>query len=234
MLYFPQTSIEISRERPVALGSQITAEGAALVAATVGGQFGVKQSTGGAGEVFQGVSINSVTGLTQVPFIESAVPGSDNAIVLHAEPLGGTVRVFRKDTGAALASAATADATHYAVDAGNPKKFLFDASLAAVEIQVVYSYAPTLAQAVALQGNVLPGGPAGQYLGQVGVVTRGDVYTDQWDTAADWSNPVGVKLGANGKFTSTTVAAEALRGVTIIELPTAARSYLGLSINAAV
>jgi hypothetical protein len=48
MLYFPQTSIEISRERPVALGSQITAEGAALVAATVGGQFGVKQSTGGA------------------------------------------------------------------------------------------------------------------------------------------------------------------------------------------
>lgn len=234
MLYFPQTSIEISRERPVAQGSQITAEGAALVSVLVGGVFGVKQSTGAAGEVLAGVSINTVTGLTQVPKIDEAVLGNSNAIVLGAEPIPGTVRVIRADTNAELTAAATADATHYAVDAGNPKRFLFDAALQGTGFQIVYAYAPTLAQAMALQGNVLPGGPAGQYLGQVGVISRGDVYTDQWDTTGDWSTAVGVVLKANGKFGPAATAGAALRGVQIIELPTAGRSYLGININAAV
>lgn len=234
MLYFPQTNIELSRERPVAAGHMITAEGAALVSDLTGGQYGVKQSTGAANEVFVGISINSVTSLTETPKIEEALPGSANAIVLAAEPLAGTVRVIRVDTGAVLTAAATADATHYAVDAQNPRKFKFDAALATVGIKVIYSYAPTLAQAMALQGNILPGGPAGQYLGQVGVITRGDVFTDQWDTAGDWSTAKGVALAANGKFTPVADPADALRGVQLIELPSAARSTLGLNINAAV
>jgi len=234
MLYFPQTRIELSVERPVAQGSQITAEGAALVSNLTGGVYGVKQSTGAAGEVFAGVSINSVTSLTQAPKIEESVLGNTNAIFLAADPLPGTVLVVRKDTGAVLTAAASADATHYAVSGTNAKQFLFDAALQGVAIKVVYAYAPTLVQAMALQGNVLPGGPAGQYLGQVGVVTRGDAYTDQWDTSADWSSAVGVVLLANGKFGPTAVAANAIRGIQIIELPTAGRSYLGLNINAAV
>lgn len=231
MLYFPQTSIEISRERPVAGGSLITAEGAALVGVMVGGVYGVKQATGVAGEKLSGISLNTVTGLTQVPKIEAAVLGATNGIVLAAEPIVGTVRVFRKDSGAALTAAATADATHYSVDPANPRRFVFDATLVGVGFGIVYSYAPTLVQAMALQGNVLPGGPAGQYLGQVGVITRGDVYTDQWNTALDWSTAVGVVLGANGKFEPTTDAAVAAQGVQIIELPSASRSTLGLAIN---
>lgn len=234
MLYFPQTRIELSVERPVAQGSQITAEGAALVSNLTAGVYGVKQSTGVAGEVFAGVSINSVTSLTQAPKIEEAVLGNSNAIILAAEPLPGTVRVVRADTNVALASAAAADATHYAVDPLNAKKFLFDASLQGVPFKIIYSFAPTLAQAMALQGNVLPGGPAGQYLGQVGVVTRGDAYTDQWDTSADWSAAVGVTLLANGKFGPAATPAAAIRGIQIIELPSAGRSYLGININAAV
>lgn len=234
MLYFPQTSIEISRERPVAQGSQITAEGAALVSSLSGGVYGVKQSTGAAGEVFAGVSINSVTSLTQAPKIEEAVLGNTNALYLAADPLPGTILVTRKDTGAVLTAAATADATHYAISATNAKKFIFDVSLQGVAVNVVYAYAPTLVQAMALQGNTLPGGPAGQYLGQVGVITRGDAYTDQWDTSADWSTAVGVVLLANGKFGPTATAANATRGIQIIELPSAGRSYLGLNINAAV
>lgn len=231
MLYFPQTRIELSVERPVAQGSQITAEGAALVGVLVGGVFGVKHSAGVAGERFTGVSINSVTALTQAPKIEEAVLGSTHAIVVGAEPIGGTVRVVVGTT--VLAAAAAPSATEYAVDPLNPRRFLFDASFTGQKVTIVYAYAPTLAQAMALQGNVLPGGPAGQYLGQVGVVTRGDVFTDQWDTTADWSTAVGVVLGANGKFAPTANPANALQGVQIIELPSAQRSYLGLNINAA-
>lgn len=231
MLYFPQTSIEISRERPVAGGSLITAEGAALVGVMVGGVFGVKQSTGGAVEKLTGISLNTVTSLTQVPKIEDAVLGATNSIILAAEPLAGTVRVFRKDTGAALTVAGAVGATNYTVDPLNARRFIFDASLVGVKFGIIYSYAPTLVQAMALQGNTLPGGPAGQYLGQVGVITRGDVYTDQWNTAANWSTAVGVTLGANGKFEPTADASAAISGVQIIELPSASRSTLGLSIN---
>jgi hypothetical protein len=231
MLYFPQTRIELSVERPVAQGSQITAEGAALVGVLVAGLFGVRQSAGVAGERLHGVSINSVTALTQVPKLEEAVLGNTNAIVVGAEPIGGSVRVVVGTT--VLTAGATASPTQYAISPTNPRQFLFDASFQGQAVSIAYAYAPTLAQAMALQGNVLPGGPAGQYLGQVGVITRGDVYTDQWDTAADWSTAVGVTLAAGGKFAPTANVANALEGVQIIELPSAARSFLGLSINAA-
>lgn len=231
MLYFPQTRIEHSVERTVAQGSQINAEGAALVRVTIGGAIGVKQSTGAAGERLTGVSINSVTNLTQVPSIQEAVLGNTNAIVLGAEPIPGTIRVVADNN--PLTAGASAGSTAYAVDSTNPRRLILDASFQGKKIVVVYQYAPTLAQAMALQGNILPGGPAGQYLGQVGVVTRGDVYTDQWDTAADWSSAVGVVLAANGRFGPAATLAAALQGVEILELPTAARSYLGLTINCA-
>lgn len=230
MLYFPQTRIENSVERPVAQGSQITAEGAALVGALVTGIFGVRQSSGASGERLHGVSINSVTSMTQVPRIEEAVLGNTNSIILGAEAIGGSPRVVVGTT--VLTAGPAASATQYAVDPTNARRFLFDASFQAQLVTIAYAYAPTLAQAMALQGNVLPGGPAGQYLGQVGVITRGDVYTDQWDTAADWSTAVGVALGANGKFVPVAAIANAIEGVTILELPSAARSFLGLSINA--
>lgn len=232
MLYFPQTHIENSVERVVAAGSLITAEGAALVRVNVAGAIGVRLSTGTAGEILTGVSINSVTNLTQAPRIETSVLGSTNAVFVGAAPIAGTSRVVADTT--VLTLAAAPSATNYAVDPTNPQRLLFDPSFQTKRITVVYQYAPTLAQAMALQGNVLPGGPAGQYLGQVGVITRGDVYTDQWDTSADWNAAPGVVLAANGKFGPAPNAAAAIRGVEILELPTASRSYLGLTINAAV
>lgn len=234
MLYFPQTRPEVSVERPVALGSLIASEGAALIDSLSGGQYGVKPSTGVAGEVFVGVSLNSVSTMTQAPAIDEATIGNTLAVTLTHLPLPGSVRVVKTATGAVLAAAAAASATEYAVDANNPQRFIFDASLQGAGVTVTYSFAPTVAQAVAMQGNILPGGPAGQYLGQVGVITRGDVFTDMWDTAADWSTAVGVVLQASGRFGPTAVAANALRGVRIIELPTAGRAALGLNINAAV
>lgn len=235
MLYFPQTRIELSVERPVAQGSLITAEGVALVNSLTGGSYGVKHSAGAVGEVFAGVAFNSVTPLTQAPKIQEFIVGaSPFAVVLDSEPLPGTVRVVRLDTNLPIAAAGAASATEYEVDGGNPRRFIFHSSMVGVPVSISYSYAPTLVQAMALQGNVLPGGPAGQYLGQVGVITRGDVYTDQWNTAADWSSAVGVVLLANGKFGPTSNPATAIRGVQIIELPSASRSYLGLNINASV
>ena len=230
MLYFPQTSIEISKERAVALGHQITAEGAALVGDLTGGIYGVKLSTGNAGEKLAGVSLNQVTSLVAVPKIEVLTVGAGNSMLLGAEPIPGTLRVVRAD-GQVYTEAGTPGATAYDVDNANPRKLNFVVGDLGKGYTVTYRYAPTLVQAMAIQGNTLPGGPAGQYLGQVGVITRGDVYTSEWDTTADWSTAVGVTTDADGKFTPVTAIADAMAGTQIIELPTAGRAYLGLNIN---
>lgn len=229
MLYFPQTRVENSTNRAVANGFRITAEGAALVGVIVAGLYGVKMAAGSGSERFQGVSVDSVTDLTSAPKYETGTIGSGAAVILGAEPLAGTVRVVVGST--VLTAAGSADSTHYAVDGSNAKRFIFDNSFVGSSYIITYQYAPTLAQAMALQGNVLPGGPAGQYLGQTGVITRGDVYTDQWDTTADWSTAVGVVLAANGRFAPTATLSSALEGTQLLEAPSATRAILGLNIN---
>lgn len=232
MLYFPQTRVELSTERAVALGHQITVEGAALVADLTGGIYGVKQSAGVADEKFVGVSVNQVTSMFSTPTIQTLAVGTGNSILLPQTPIAGTVRVVRQADGQVYTEAGAPGATAYDVDGTNPAKFNFLVGDLGKFFVITYRYAPTLAQSMALQGNVLPGGPAGQYLGQVGVITRGDVYTSHWDTTADWSTAVGVGMDADGIFTPVTVVADQIPGTQIIELPTAGRGYLGLNINA--
>lgn len=232
MLYFPQTRVELSTERAVAAGHQITVEGAALVSDLTGGQYGVRQASGTAGEKFVGVSVNQVTSMYSQPTIQTLAVGTGNSILLPQTPIPGTVRVVRQADNQVYTEGAAPGATVYDVDNANPQKFNFLLADAGKVFVITYRYAPTLAQSMALQGNVLPGGPAGQYLGQIGVITRGDVYTNHWDTTADWSTAVGVVMDADGVFSPTTVVADQIPGTQIIELPTAGRGYLGLNINA--
>ena len=232
MLYFPQTSIELSRERPVAPGTLITAEGAALVAVMTNGEFGVQLSTGAANEQFAGVSINSQTTLLQKPEIQVLTAVSNGAsgtaeramVTLPYAPVGA-MRVTPRAGGRALT-----------VESVNGKDVILEASAIGTVLRVQFAFEPTVAQAIGFQGNVLPGGPAGQYMGQVGVITRGDVYTDQFvqDGAWELDTNTHVKLDANGMFAPATAAdADRLEGVYIVAKPTMGRAYLGLSVNIA-
>lgn len=232
MLYFPQTRIEFSNDRPVAAGVAIPAEGVALVNTLVGGTFGVKPSTGTTGEVFAGVSLSQPISIISAPKVEVQV-AANGAILLAFAPLAGTVSVVNTATNVAL-TPGTVDATHFAVDGTNTRQINLDASNNGNTYSIAYRYSPTLAQQLSLQGNTMPGGPAGAYLGTIGVITRGDVYTSEFDTSGNWATAVGVTIGANGAFVPQSVAANCIRGVQIIELPSSSRAFLGLNINAAV
>lgn len=234
MLYFPNTRVELSLERPVASGVVIPAEGLALIADYTGGVFGARPSTGAATDQFIGVSVNRVIDMTQRPNAElvtsSAAPST---ALLQFAPLTGTLRVETVSTGVALTVVVGAPAAgEVQIDPVNPLQLNFNAAQASTQFLVSYVYALTVAQAIAIQGNQDPGGPAGRYLGQIGVITRGDVFTDQYDTLADWTvtTPPIVTLGANGQFTIGG-AGPVVPGY-VISTPSAGNALLGLHINA--
>ena len=224
MLSFPQTRIELSVERPVAQGQVVQAEGVLLQGDLSTGVYGVKPSVADAKDNFAGISVNSVTYQPTVPRIDEFVLDATLKFNLAFTPIGRP-KAYKvdPDTGALTAVGTTMAATGTVGTAtGAAEKDT---------LRVVYQYSPTMLQIMALQGNILPGGPAGHYLGQVGVITRGDVYTDQWDTTADWSTAKGVKAGANGLFVPVMAAADGIQGITIIELPSVGSPFLGLNVN---
>jgi hypothetical protein len=232
MLYFPNTRIESSVERAVASGVTIQAEGIALVADYTGGVFGVKPSTGGAGDKFVGVAFNRPIDLFSVARIDSGVVPVGLTLLVGQPIMAGTLRVVNASTNAALTVVPGAPAAgEVQIDPGNPAQLNFNAAQAGITARATYRFAPTVAQSVAMQGMQDPGGPAGHYLGQIGVVRAGDVFTDQFDTTADWnSGTIDLKLGANGLFTNGG-AGVSVPGY-VLAVPSEGSATLGIHINA--
>lgn len=229
MLLFPNTRIENSTERPLLPGVNLEAEGSAMVAGYSAGQFGVKPSTGAAGEKFVGVSLSRPIVPGFAPVIERLVVPASGRVQLKAAPLAGQTRIINGGTGAAftLVGGAPAAATEAQIDGDEA---VFQAAIQGTTVVVTYVRALTVAQAIMLQGNADIGGPAGAYFGQVGLVTRGDVFTTEFDTLADWAAPSDLKLGANGKFTIGGTGAS-VPGY-VISAPAEGAAFLGLHINA--
>lgn len=231
MLYFPNTRIELSLERPVAAGVVIDAEGMGAVADYTGGVFGVKPSTGAVTDKFVGVTLNRVIDMLNRPNIEGGVVAA-NAQLLAFAPQAGTLRVINATTDVAFTVVVGAPAAgEVQIDTVNPKKLNFNAADNGVSTVVYYKYALTVAQAITIQGMQDPGGPAGRYLGQIGLITRGDVYTDQFDTTSDWTvvNPV-LTLGPNGQFQQGGAGVQV--PCSIIALPVVGAALLGFHVNA--
>jgi hypothetical protein len=230
MLIFQHSRIEGSIERPVAAGASITAEGAALVADYTSGVFGVKMSTGAAGEKFVGVSVARVIPATQAAKIETLTVAA-NTVTLAKTPVNGTIRVVPAGGAAYTVQAGAPAAAGQVQNVNGSKTLTFNTGTEnAKVVTVTYLYNLSAVEAVALQGNAEAGGTAAAYLGQIGCITKGDVYTDQFDTLVDWSSPANCTLGANGKFTigGTGVAVPGY----VISAPADGAAYLGLHINA--
>lgn len=224
MIYFPATKGNISTELPVDASSTISAEGQCLVASTPDGNFGAKPSAGSGSEVFLGVAVSQQITLTAIPRAEAFTQGASDAIQTSFTPNAGTVAVYDVTAGALL----TGGGTDYTQTG---KDITLLAATRGHELLVHYTYAPTAVQARAYQGDIVPGGPAGAALSQVGIIRNGIVYTDQYDTTVDWTqaNPV-VKTGAGGKFTIGG-SGTTLTNVSVIAAPVANFPYLGLLLN---
>lgn len=223
MLYFPRGKNYISIEQPVAAGATISAEGQALVADTTAGVFGVKPSTGAAGEKFAGVAASQVINIASLSRVEAYVVPAGNVITLKRTPTGGTLSVYDFTAGAVIAAGGGGWTLSGAT-------LTLQASHVGHSIEVYFKYAPTLPESRSLQGDQLPGGPAGVAVSQVGTLRNGPVFTSEFDATVNWNatNPT-VTLGANGQFTigGTGTAIQA----TVIQAPSAGSPFLGLDLT---
>lgn len=226
MLRFELSRIVDTTERSVATGSTVTAEGQALVQDVVNG--GVKPSTGAANEIFVGVSMAQQLTMLAFPKVEDLITAADNTVTMAALPLASTLLVVRTDTGAVLAAGVPAgDATKYSIAGG---VITVNAALVGKTIRTSYRFAPTTLQAKVIQGDIPPGGAAALLLNRVGVVTKGEIFTTEFDTTVDWTtvtNATLITLGANGLFTIGG-AGSGIKGAYVTQLPTAAAPFLGI------
>lgn len=238
MISFERTRVVISNDRPVASGSTIAAEGLALVADYTGGQFGVKASGAGVAQMFAGFSIGQRITPTYLPFCEEVViadlggsvfgalltktPANPSASTVRAT-IGGTEGVY--DT--------TPDATlDFWVDGQYVKGFSTDEGLT---LKIWYRYAVTVADILALQGNMPAGGiTAGEVLDMIGVIEQGDIFTSEFNQARDWAAATSIKVCANGQL-DTEAGTGTVINAYVIHLPTAGDGetpFLGIRFSA--
>lgn len=223
MLYLPLSKFVDSAETAVAPGVSISAEGQALVRVAGAPAQGAMPSTGvGTHEIFAGFAI---AGVSAAPFLAAY----NNKVETFVVPSSGIVTLaFVPVAGQLLAWDVTANADAAPTVNDNVLSDL----TAGHTVTVTYKYAMTVVQSRAAQGDVQPGGYAGDYVGQVGLVKRGLIYTSEFDASVDWAAATAIKLSGNGIVTDQNGTGTTINGY-VVAVPSTEVPYLGLEFSAA-
>jgi hypothetical protein len=231
-MYLPFGKFEQSTEMLQAPGASFHSEGQVAVRVAGNTAAGVQASAGAATDVFAGFVI---AGTSALPFaeptytkVETFLVPSTGVVTLSVTPASaGDVGVFDLTTGLAVAQppAVVTGAQVSGLTAGD-------------QVQITYKYDLTVVQRRALFGDIQPGGYVGDTIGQIGVVTRGTVYTSEFNHGVDYtkagtSASTALVAGADGQVTLGTVGTNgaAIPGY-IVSLPTQDVPFLGITFSA--
>lgn len=223
-IYLPLSKFRDSSEAVAAPGAVIQAEGMAMVRKTSAQYQGVLPSTGRTDEKFAGFSF---AGTSAAPFpemytnkVEARVVSATGNVVLTMTPIAGQVSVYNVTTSTQIATPTVTGNTvsGTGMNAGD-------------NVVVTYKYTLNMIQQVALFGNVQPGGYSGAYIGQIGLVKRGFIYTSEFDASKNWAAATAVKTAANGQITDQSGTGIEI-DAQIIALPGVEIPFLGLEFSA--
>lgn len=246
MLDFSQTKEFGSTTRSTAATTLIAAEGQCLVRDfTISN--GVVPSSGVASVTaeqltFAGVSISTQIDPSNAVTFEQPTSSAASQITLANRFIVATTpQIFLLNTTTNTAftfsgtygqNAATVPANQYSPVSQTSQILQVPTANASQTFLVGYRYPVTVADAQWLQGDQLPGRNIANLMNTVGVMTHGDVATDQFDVTANWQSAgiVFVTTGANGQFTVGT-ASNAIPGVTVLSRPAFGNPWLVLSIG---
>jgi hypothetical protein len=221
MLYTPKSKFIVGREVATVASAPVSDDGQVLVTnATAVGAF---PSTGAAGEVFLGFSFNQTSGAPYLPAtavkVEEFVP-SGTTYTVQQPVVAGSLLALK---------AGVAD-SNVGIAVGN--SYGLTGLTAGATYKVVYTYALTAAQAIALVGNVQPGQHAGVQFNATGVAEQGIVYVSNFDTSVNY-NATTVLVGlAGGKVGVADTDDEVIIKGRVVELPTVEFPFLGIEFNA--
>jgi hypothetical protein len=225
--YLPNGRVADMGDVLVAPGAVILAESQALVVASGAMSQGVMPATGTATDIFAGFAI---AGTSALPFpeaytnkVETFVVPTGGMITLSLTPVAGQVFVLDTTTGTAVSDFTVSGANVSGLTAGDT-------------VNVTYKYAMSIIQQRALFGDIQPGGYVGAYVGQIGLITRGDVWISEFNASANWAaaGSAGntICLAANGQLTlgtpNTGSAGNAVSNLIVTGIPSMEIPYLGL------
>jgi len=222
-----KTKIVQSQGFPVATGYTVSAEGLAMIQTFESGVEKVLPSLGGAAEIFVGFSYGEVftpatKSLQEVLTCPAA--GTFSVTLLHA-PIGGTqVNAWDVTSGAQLTIGNPANALEYSVTTAT---LLFNVARAGHSIRITYRYNPTAAELIAVDNVRITSFSSSEYLGSIGVITQGEIYTDMFDASKNWNAATGVKTQANGLLDTQAGGGTTISCV-ITHVPDTNYPYLGI------
>jgi roadblock/LC7 domain-containing protein len=229
--FLGRTKIKRSSEVPVQSGQTVTDEGMALVKAMENGEMVVKPAAGGDGASFAGFSYGHVfTPVTLSVVEEVTVPEGGGSVTLQHEPMSGQYMVYDVTADSELSE--TADSVG-AVASGefylDGKTLTFHEDEAEHTAHVQYRYEPTAFE-VMMQSNInLYTVTPTDYLTQIGMIEKGDLYTNMFDASVDWSSATSVKLASGGLLTDHNGDGDAI-DVEITHYPSIDEPFLGIKL----
>lgn len=231
----------INGEYPVSVTSGTIEEGMALISIMENGQSVVLPGAGTANVGrFAGVAWGYFTIPTTAPivdtgkvdataytFVLSQVPAAAGELQVYLGQMNTTTGLIEPVT--LLASATSAPSASQYVLSGNT--LTLNSANAGAYIYAVYRYNLTAQQAASLVGDGIPPTLPAAVTGTIGVIKRGRVYTNNFDTTVDWTtNPTNITVGANGQFTIGG-SGPAVNGF-VYSLPNADSAFLGIEFDA--
>ena len=175
-------------------------EGSPLIAVIEDGIGKVSLGTGNNDEKFEGVAFAGYVRPSTFPKLETFTIDAEALVHTLAAKPNGTPMVYIAGVKATVATSGDA-AAGTVVYSSAAATITFAAADAAKEAKILYNTDITLAEARALAGDGYPGGFVLSELGgTIGVIHQGQVATDQYDIASDWTVGGAIKVNADGKF----------------------------------
>ena len=219
-----------SREFPVLSTATIGAEGVALVQGFENGVEVVKPSTGAAAEIFMGVSYGvvftpAVKAIVETFVVPAASPYTFN---LKYAPLSGQIYVYNTTTSTAQ-TAGTPASTDNTYSLTSNTLITLNAARAGNTVTVQYRYSPTVMDLQFNDNLMVTSFAPTQFVGSIGVITQGEVWTDQYNAAVNFGAATSVRMLAGGIFTDQTGANNnTLTNCVITHVPEVGNPFLGL------
>ena len=199
MLSYSQTFQNKSAQADIVTGASFKEEGvAAVFSREDNGQVKIKPSTGAAGEVFAGFTVERNVPPEFLPQVETHVASTDGT-QLFRNPIVGQLGV----TGADVEAGPTAsEAGKVAIENGKVSYHADDIA-DGVEFTFTYHFTATIEDARALGGDSWYVNLASAETNRIGYIKGGEIGTTLFDATADWSDPsvMHPSLGANGMLT---------------------------------
>lgn len=233
MLYLPKTAV--GKVFSVPLLSTITSlvEGAALVAGLENGTLVAKTATPADTDKFLGFThIHNIipTELTKVETV--TVPSASTyTVTLKRTPLTAASRLsVRNASNTNLTYHASTPADGVFTVSGST--ITFHSAQAGATMTVTYVYTATVAEAIAAYGEFYTSANGAVSSKHVSLIKEGEIFTDQFDLAANWTSATSIKVGTGSKLILGSGTGASIDGY-VTHVPTEEVPFLGIRFHAA-